>query len=41
MQATDYRLIPIPKEFLEGFIGLSINGEYVPAVNEKTFDEGE
>lgn len=38
MEATDYKLKPKVKEFLAGFIGLYINGKYVPAVNGKTFD---
>ncbi|MFC7061024.1 aldehyde dehydrogenase family protein [Halobacillus seohaensis] len=38
MKATGYELKPKVKEFLEGNIGLYINGEYVQAVNGKTFD---
>ena len=38
IEATDYKLKPKVKEFLEGFIGLYINGEYVRAVNGKTFE---
>jgi aldehyde dehydrogenase (NAD+) len=38
MQATNYDLKPKVKTFLEGVKGLYINGEYVPAINGKTFD---
>ena len=38
MKATDYKLKPKVKEFLERSIGLYINGEYLPAVSGKTFD---
>ncbi|MGE7907724.1 aldehyde dehydrogenase family protein [Peribacillus sp. NPDC094092] len=38
MEAIDYNLKPKVKKFLEGFIGLYINGEYVPAVSGETFD---
>lgn len=37
INATDYELKPKVQEFLEGPIGLYINGEYVSAVNGKTF----
>ncbi|WP_285769108.1 aldehyde dehydrogenase family protein [Peribacillus sp. SI8-4] len=38
MEATDYELKPKVKSFLNGSIGLYINGEYVPAGSGKTFD---
>ena len=38
MKATGYDLKPKVKEFLKETVGLYINGEYVPASNEKTFD---
>ncbi|WP_281975042.1 aldehyde dehydrogenase family protein [Halobacillus litoralis] len=38
MKAIGYDLKPKVKEFLEGDIGLYINGEYVPAVNGETFN---
>jgi aldehyde dehydrogenase (NAD+) len=38
MKAIGYELKPKVKEFLERDIGLYINGEYVQAVNGKTFD---
>ncbi|WP_280166066.1 aldehyde dehydrogenase family protein [Priestia aryabhattai] len=38
MEATDYKLKPRVKEFLEKPVGLYINGAYVPAVNGETFD---
>jgi aldehyde dehydrogenase (NAD+) len=38
MEATDYKLKPRVKEFLEKPVGLYINGEYLPSVNGETFD---
>ncbi|WP_101845083.1 aldehyde dehydrogenase family protein [Halobacillus sp. Marseille-P3879] len=38
MKVIGYNLKPKVKEFLEGTIGLYINGEYVQAVNGKTFE---
>ncbi|MGN7485037.1 aldehyde dehydrogenase family protein [Priestia megaterium] len=38
MKATGYDLKPKVKEFLKETVGLYINGEYVQANNEKTFD---
>jgi aldehyde dehydrogenase (NAD+) len=38
MKATSYELKPKVREFLQGNIGLYINGEYVQAVSGKTFD---
>ncbi|RPK06141.1 Aldehyde dehydrogenase [Priestia endophytica] len=38
MRATDYKLKPKVKEFLEEPIGLYIDGKYVSAVNGETFD---
>jgi aldehyde dehydrogenase (NAD+) len=38
MKAIGYDLKPKVKDFLEGDIGLYINGEYVPAVNGETFN---